>query len=122
MKRGVYRARNLVLVKSNSEAEVFERSRRAFSEIPDLRKPVAQLAELAGVGAATVSAVLAALRPDLFPFFDEDVADQIPGLGKVAFTQAYYFRYGDALRARAASLRGKRGQGGLNRSSQQLKR
>ena len=39
------------------------------------------------------------------PFFDEDVAVQIPALGPVAFTLPYYLRYADALRARAITLR-----------------
>lgn len=104
MKRGTYRARNLVLVKQNAEADVRALSRQAFEAVPDLRKPIAHLATLSGVGPATASAVLAAWRPDLFPFFDEEVAQQIPSLGKVAFTASYYFRYGDALRARAAEL------------------
>jgi len=62
------------------------------------------LCKLSGVGPATSSAVLAALRPDLFPFFDEDVAKQIPQLGKVAFTQSYYVQYSEALRSRAQAL------------------
>ena len=52
------------------------------------------------------SAVLAAARPDIYPFFDEVVAQQIPGLGPVAFTPAYYGRYADRLRARAGELGG----------------
>lgn len=104
MKRGTYRARNLALVKSNSHDSVKESSRLAFTQIPDLRKPVTTLCGLAGVGPATASGVLAAFRPDLFPFFDEDVAKQIPGLGSIAFTPTWYQNYADALRRRAASL------------------
>ena len=104
MKRGTFRARNLMLVKGNSEAEVGTQSRLAFASVPDLKIPIRELARLHGVGPATASAALAALRPDLFPFFDEDVAVQIPGLGPVAFTSGYYARYGTALRERAAVL------------------
>ncbi|MDQ2807758.1 MAG: hypothetical protein M3Z04_12750, partial [Chloroflexota bacterium] len=50
------------------------------------------------------SAVLAALRPDLYPFFDEAVALQIPTLGPVRFTAAYYAVYAEQLRAQAAAL------------------
>ncbi len=66
--------------------------------------PVSLLSGLAGVGPATASAVLAGYSPALFPFFDELVAQQIPGLGAVAFTAPYYQRYAAALRERAAKL------------------
>lgn len=106
MKRGAWRARNLVLVRGNDPAEVERATREAFALMPDPRKPVARIAELAGVGPATASAVLAAVRPDLYPFFDEDVAAQVPGLGPVAFTMPYYLRYAARLRERAAALGG----------------
>ena len=104
MKRGVWRARNLVLVRGNAADEVERASTAAFAALPDLRKPLAALTKLAGVGPATASAVLAAVRPDLFPFFDEVIAAQIPDLGPVAFTTAYYTRYAAQLRDRAAAL------------------
>lgn len=104
MKRGVWRARNLALVRSNDPALVATLSTAAFTLLPDQRKPLTQLINLAGVGPATASAVLAARQPDVFPFFDELVADQIPGLGKVAFTTGYYHRYAEALRQRATAL------------------
>jgi hypothetical protein len=104
MKRGAWRARNLVLVRGNDPDDVERATREAFALIPEPRKPVARIAELAGVGPATASAVLAAVRPDLYPFFDEDVAAQIPGLGPVAFTMPYYIRYATRLRDRATEL------------------
>ena len=104
MKRGVYRAHNLQLIKGNPAEDVKQRSEKAFSLIPDPRKPIAELAALAGVGPATASAVLAAARPDLYPFFDEIVANQIPGLGPVAFTIPYYIKYAERLRERAKQL------------------
>lgn len=106
MKRGAWRARNLVLVKGNEPQEVERATREAFALMPEPRKPVARIAELAGVGPATASAVLAAVRPDLYPFFDEDVAAQIPDLGPVAFTMPYYLRYATRLRDRATALGG----------------
>ena len=72
--------------------------------MPEPRKPVAVVAELAGVGPATASAVLATVHGDLYPFFDEIVARQVPGLGEVKFTHPYYGRYAQALRERAAKL------------------
>jgi hypothetical protein len=104
MKRGVWRARNLVLVRGNAADEVERASVAAFAALPDLRKPLTALTQLAGVGPATASAVLAAVRPDLFPFFDDVIAAQIPDLGPVAFTAAYYARYAAQLRDRAAVL------------------
>ena len=106
MARGVWRARNLALVRGNDPAEVIATSTAALARIPDPRAPIAALAELAGVGPATASAVAAAAAPEIYPFFDELVAEQVPGLGKVAFTLSFYARYADALRERARQLGG----------------
>jgi len=104
MARGVWRARNLILVRGNDAAAVREASTLALARVPHPTAPIATLAELAGVGPATASAVAAAAAPSIYPFFDELVAWQIPGLGKVAFTLGYYARYADALRERALHL------------------
>ena len=104
MKRGVWRARNLALVRGNDPADVAARGAEAFAALPDPRRPIARLTQLAGVGPATASAVLAAIRPDIFPFFDELIAEQIPDLGPTVFTAGYYARYAEQLRARAATL------------------
>jgi hypothetical protein len=104
MARGVWRGRNLALVRGN-DAEAVERvSAVALAAMPDPRTPISEMATLAGVGPATASAVAAAASPHLYPFFDELVAGQVPGLGPVAFTLAYYLRYASALRERAAEL------------------
>ena len=104
MARGVWRARNLMLVRGNEEALVVETSTAAYEAMPHPSKPIAILSKLAGVGPATASAVLAAKAPEIYPFFDEVVAGQIRGLGKVAFTPGYYNRYAEALRERAGEL------------------
>jgi hypothetical protein len=104
MKRGVWRERNRQLLRGNPTGTVKHLSTTAFGSMPDPRKPVAILSTLAGVGPATASAVLACCAPAIYPFFDELVAAQIPRLGKVAFTAAYYQRYAAALRERAAQL------------------
>ena len=104
MARGVWRARNLALVRGNDAATVERTSAEALGAVPDPKKPIALLAELAGVGPATASAVVAAAAPESYPFFDELVGAQVPGLGKVAFTPAYYARYAEALRGRAREL------------------
>ena len=104
MKRGVWRERNRLLVLSNVPADVRRLSTEAFAAVPDPRKPVDLLCQLAGVGPATASAVLACVAPAMYPFFDELVAAQIPGLGKVAFTGAYDQRYAAQLRERAERL------------------
>lgn len=106
MARGVWRARNLVLVRGNEPDAVIATSIEALSKIPHPTKPISTLATLAGVGPATASAVIAAAAPDLYPFFDELVAEQLPELGKVAWTLGYYARYADALRERARELGG----------------
>lgn len=105
MARGVWRQRNLMLVRSNAPASVEEASRKALAEADSgSLAPILALAKLAGVGPATASAVLAAAAPSVYPFFDEIVAGQVPGLGPVDFTPKYYARYAAALRERAAQL------------------
>lgn len=104
MARGIFRPRNLVLVRGNAPALVEKTSTAALAAIPDPKRPVALLAELAGVGPATASAIAAAAAPEVYPFFDELVGAQVPGLGTVAFTPAYYAKYAAALRARADAL------------------
>ena len=104
MARGVWRAPNLVLVRSNPPDVVVKTSTTALAAVPHPTTPIATLAKLKGVGPATASAVASAFAPDAYPFFDELVAAQVPNLGAVAWTMAYYRRYADALRARAAAL------------------
>ncbi|HEX2190074.1 MAG TPA: hypothetical protein VHG51_14300, partial [Longimicrobiaceae bacterium] len=72
--------------------------------VPHPTAPVSELAKLRGVGPATASAAVAAAAPETYPFFDEQVAAQLPGLGPVAWTLGYYARYADALRAAAREL------------------
>src|SRR6476646_7173847 len=104
MARGVWRAPNLVLVRSNPADVVVKTSSAALAAVPHPTTPIATLAKLKGVGPATASAVASAFAPETYPFFDELVAAQVPDLGAVAWTMAYYRRYADALRARAAAL------------------
>ncbi len=107
MARGVWRARNLVLIRGNDPALVVKTSTDAIAAAPHPTAPIAALAELAGVGPATASAVVSAAHPGIYPFFDELVAAQVAGLGAVAWTTAYYRRYAEALRERAEKLGGK---------------
>lgn len=104
MLRGVWRARNLALIRGNDPALVVSTSTAALAARPHPMAPIRMLAELEGVGPATASAVASAASPDLYPFFDELVGAQVPRLGTVAFTLPYYAKYADALRARAAEL------------------
>jgi len=106
MARGVWRAPNLVLVRGNPPAQVVSVSTAALAAVPHPGTPIATLAKLKGVGPATASAAASAFAPLVYPFFDELVAAQVPGLGPVAWTLTYYARYADALRARASQLDG----------------
>jgi hypothetical protein len=106
MARGVWRARNLVLVRANEDADVRAASTEAFASIPHPTRPISRLAKLGGVGPATASAAVAALAGDSYPFFDEIVAERLPGLGPVAWTLGYYARYADALRGLAETMGG----------------
>ena len=104
MGRGVWRERNLRLAQENPEQEIVDRTARALAAVPDPRQPVVEIARLRGVGAATASAVLAALHPADYPFLDKTVAVQVRGLGAPAFTVPYYLAYASALHTRAAAL------------------
>jgi hypothetical protein len=106
MARGVWRGRNLSLVRGNDAALVERTSRAALAATPDPKAPIAELASLAGVGPATASAIAAAAAPGTYPFFDEIVAAQVPGLGAVKFSLPEYLRYAAALRERAERLGG----------------
>ncbi len=104
MARGVWRAPNLVLVRSNAPDVVEDVTTLAFARIPHPTAPVAKIAELKGVGPATASAAVAAFAPQYYPFFDEIVAAQVTGLDAVAWTLGFYGRYATRLRERAISL------------------
>jgi hypothetical protein len=104
MARGVWRARNLHLARANDDQTVEAASRAAFAAADEQRKALRLLGELRGVGAATASAVLAAHVPDRYPFFDDVVAAQIPGLAVGDFSVKSYLAYAEALRERAARL------------------
>jgi hypothetical protein len=106
MARGVWRARNLELVRSNAPENVLETTAKALAKVPHPTLPIAELAQLSGVGPATASAVAAAAAPAHYPFFDELVAGQVPALGKVAWTLSYFARYAQAIRERAERLGG----------------
>ncbi len=104
MARGIWRPRNLQLVRGN-DADLVERtSGDALAKIPHASEPIAILSKLAGVGPATASAVVSAAAPDIYPFFDELVAAKLPGLGQVTFTPREYAKYAEALRDRAKRL------------------
>jgi hypothetical protein len=106
MARGVWRAPNLVLVKGNDAELVKKTSAEALASAPHPTAPIAALVKLAGVGPATASALAAVAEPSIYPFFDELVAAQVPGLGVVKWTLGYYARYAEALRDRARTLGG----------------
>lgn len=106
MARGVWRAPNLVLVKNNAPDTVVSLSTEALDKVPHPTAPIATLAKLDGVGPATASAVAAAFAPNIYPFFDELVAAQIPTLSTIAWTMGYYAKYAVVLRERATQLGG----------------
>ena len=104
MARGVWRAPNLVLVKGNAPEAVVSTTTEALAAVPHATAPIVILAKLDGVGPATASAAVAAYAPETYPFFDELVAAQVPGLGAVKWTHGYYAKYATALRERAEAL------------------
>ncbi len=115
MKRGDWREYNRIRI-ANTDARVIQNAAQAGltaardldTNVPtaskEYKRPIQIVCELDGVGPATASALLAAYRPDLYPFFDEWIGKQIEGLEKVAFTPAYYWKYADALRTKAKEL------------------
>jgi hypothetical protein len=104
MARGVWRAPNLIRVRGNDPDLVIATTTTALAAIPNPTAPISAVAVLDGVGPATASGVAAAAAPHLYPFFDELVAAQVPGLGKVAWTLGYYARYAAAIRERTLKL------------------
>jgi hypothetical protein len=116
MARGVWRAPNLVLVRSNDADDVREMSEEALAAMPHPTKPISLLSKLRGVGPATASAVVSAAEPGVYPFFDELVADRIPDLGPVRWTLGYYARYAASLSALAEELGGDWTPTGLERA------
>ena len=104
MYRGVWRAPNLVRVKSNDAELVIETTVRGLARVPHPTQPIGEIATLDGVGPATASAIVAAHLPTVYPFFDELVAAQIPDLGPVKWTLGYYAKYAAFLRDRAVQL------------------
>lgn len=115
MKRGDWREYNRIRIADTDARVIKKAAQDAFTAARDLsadaattskeyKRPIQRLCELDGVGPATASAVLAAYRPDLYPFFDEWIAREIPTLGKVAFTPSYYWKFADALREKAKEL------------------
>lgn len=120
MKRGDWREGNRLRIVNTDGKVIKQAALDAFAAARDVpeteetnskvyKKPIQILSELDGVGPATASAVLAPYRPDLYPFFDEWIAKQIPSLGKVAFTPSYYWKYAEALRGKARELQKKCG-------------
>lgn len=120
MKRGDWREYNRIRIANTDARTVKTAAQNGLNAARDLapdvptasqeyKLPVRLICELDGVGPATASAVLAAYRPDLYPFFDEWIARQIEGLGKVAFTPSYYWKYADAIRGKARELQAKCG-------------
>jgi hypothetical protein len=104
MRRGEWRARNLALVRGNPPEKVDACARTAFDSSVPPRRALAALSELNGVGPATASAALAAVRPAEFAFLDDLVGRAIPSTGEPGFTVAYYFRFVNALIQKAAEL------------------
>lgn len=104
MKRGAWRGWNVTRAQENSESDVVTFSALALAACPHPRAPLEKLCALKGVGPATASAVLAAVRPDVYAFYDEEVAEQLPGHTPVKFTIPHAVAYMDALREKAAQL------------------
>ncbi len=104
MHRGVWRAPNLVRVRNNPPDAVIEVTVRGLARCPHPTQPIGEVSSLDGVGPATASAVVAAFLPNVYPFFDELVAAQIPDLGPVNWTLGYYAKYAEHLRVRAGDI------------------
>lgn len=120
MKRGDWREYNRIRIAETDALLIKKTAQRALAaaravstevetKSKEYKEPIQIVCELNGVGPATASALLAAYRPDLYPFFDEWIGKQIEGLEKVAFTASYYWKYADALRTKARELQKKCG-------------
>lgn len=104
MKRGAWRGWNIKKAQANSGDDVVTVSSQALAACPHPRVPLQKLCTLHGVGPATASAVVAAVRPDVYAFLDEEVAAHVPGLGPTKFTVDYAVAYMERMRQKAAQL------------------
>ena len=107
MARGVWRAPNLVLVRGNDPEAVVDASREALAALSHATAADRRAGRRSPAwGRPRRRRWCRPPRPSAYPFFDELVAAQVPGLGEVKWTLGYYARYADALRERAAALGG----------------
>lgn len=104
MRRGVFRPRNLALARQNSAADVVAASTAAFAATGNFVKAVGAITGLRGIGVATASAVLAVVEPNRFPFLDDVVTAQVPGLKAEDYGLRAYGLYAAALRERATQI------------------
>lgn len=95
--------------KDAEEADIVETSKRAFAALPNVQEAIKILSELKGIGPATASAVLAALRPDLAPFMsDEALAAALQGTKD--YTPKKYAELAEALVKKAKVKLQRRGR------------
>jgi len=108
LRRGKFRPRLQALVGSNNEDRVKTCSTGALEMLAknDLQGAMAALEELRGVGPATASAVLAAVRPDLVAFMSDEAMLEAPTLGgHLAYTDKAFLMYMSDIRTKVKELR-----------------
>eukprot|EP00762_Andalucia_godoyi_P003681 ANDGO_00739.mRNA.1 hypothetical protein SARC_00495 len=111
MTRSTFRPRNQSIVESNTNDKVMRATATAFSimdqasSIEPLKKAMAVLCKLAGVGPATASLVLSIVYPHSVPFFDELQARVVLNVSEVSFTLRTFDEYYQLVMQKANKLR-----------------
>lgn len=101
-------------VKKNDENPVQEHTRQAFQFVDKHPSNIkgaieAMSKDLKGIGPATASAILAAHRPDLFPFYADEPVLAFLGskpAGGIPYTVSAYVKFQDAMVKKAQLLGG----------------
>lgn len=90
-------------LKKNSEDAVACISKKAL-QLKDIGAALTALCALHGVGPATASCVLAAVRPAEAPFMADEAVEGVPGLAPVDYSKGTYLKFCAACIERAQGL------------------
>ena len=110
LRRGVFRAPLMGLIRKNTEITVQNTTQSAFGYISsspitvsNIKKAFSILNTLHGVGPATASLILSVYVPKYVPFMSDEAMDAALGLPRL-YTDAQFARFQDALSEKAKEL------------------
>eukprot|EP00271_Cylindrocystis_brebissonii_P019679 TRINITY_DN613_c0_g2_i1.p1 TRINITY_DN613_c0_g2~~TRINITY_DN613_c0_g2_i1.p1 ORF type:complete len:284 (-),score=53.77 TRINITY_DN613_c0_g2_i1:475-1326(-) len=105
LSRGKFRPTLMKFASELDEEAVKAASTRSFAAMPDLKKAIAEMTKLKGVGPATASAILAAYDP-MAPFMSDEAYDVSVG-GSNSYSLKQYLTFAEKIKAKAAELTSK---------------